>query len=507
MRESNFSFPSQNRASVCITSALYDRRALDCTAILPLINSLTHLTYLTSTSPRIREILTMDGGLERLVRILKTTKVNDKRSGWKWSMAFQCVANVGVRGSETIRTRVVDAGMVPVIITVLDNFLRALDHVRLEKEQQQLLAAQLLTSQHPPLISTTSPSAIPLASTFVGTLESGNVSNVIQMSDESEQPLTSYPRSPNSTSPIFASSEFQNDTSDISHAGSSNMQSVISNSNSATTSTNRFLTAPYDIRSSDDARSDVASWGSVADNEETALTTTLTQLPPTITGTTGTNNQRTSNNNNAAAVSTNSTFEIDVLYREEEILLSLQLLAYLSKYPHLRATFHNAYPPHNVFSLVEKFTHRLHPPEIQYWAGVIMRNACRKDEDRGGIRQCAYMACGKWESYPREFAKCRRCRKAKYCSKACQSKAWSEGHRWWCMERHGHGESDGTTPNGQAISAASMSSGLNGHRSRANLVHSTDNMARSTNRETTPSTTTGTTPHSRGSGSGSVLVS
>ena len=29
------------------------------------------------------------------------------------------------------------------------------------------------------------------------------------------------------------------------------------------------------------------------------------------------------------------------------------------------------------------------PPEIQYWAGVIMRNACRKDESRGGIRQCA----------------------------------------------------------------------------------------------------------------------
>jgi hypothetical protein len=23
------------------------------------------------------------------------------------------------------------------------------------------------------------------------------------------------------------------------------------------------------------------------------------------------------------------------------------------------------------------------PPEIQYWAGVIMRNACRKDESRG----------------------------------------------------------------------------------------------------------------------------
>jgi hypothetical protein len=172
-------------------------------------------------------------------------------------------------------------------------------------------------------------------------------------------------------------------------------------------------------------------------------------------------------------------------YRDEDVLLSLQLLAYLSKYPHVRqafyksrATFHpasvdlptgsrvgagglngtgpgpssrslagtkeqtggffrafssatsrgkekasasSATPTTiantsssssgsttaparqtNVFSLVERFTFRPSstetdlpnpppklPPEIQYWAGVIMRNACRKDDSRGGIRQCA----------------------------------------------------------------------------------------------------------------------
>lgn len=195
-------------------------------------------------------------------------------------------------------------------------------------------------------------------------------------------------------------------------------------------------------------------------------------------------------------------------YREEDVLLSLQLLAYLSKYPHVRQAFYktrvplgpplfapqpprsqstisnlraslnaaasnlieaasaagdsrtasraaaavqaraaaiNAAVPQpiehapNVFSLVERFTFRPSPSEshlprlpqeIQYWAGVIMRNACRKDETRGGIRQCANMVCGKWESYPREFAKCRRCRKAKYCGKECQSKAWADGHRY-----------------------------------------------------------------------------
>ena len=163
-------------------------------------------------------------------------------------------------------------------------------------------------------------------------------------------------------------------------------------------------------------------------------------------------------------------------YKDEDVLLSLQLLAYLSKYPHVRQAFYKqrvsfhpatanlpanraAHQPvagpstartapsqtakevhgffrafasatargkekekappattspgttapsttpqrmTNVFSLVERFTFRPSssendlpnpppklPPEIQYWAGVIMRNACRKDDSRGGIRQCA----------------------------------------------------------------------------------------------------------------------
>ncbi|KAG6828022.1 hypothetical protein H0H87_003059 [Tephrocybe sp. NHM501043] len=157
-------------------------------------------------------------------------------------------------------------------------------------------------------------------------------------------------------------------------------------------------------------------------------------------------------------------------YRDEDVLLSLQLLAYLSKYPHVRqafykprTTFHPASvdvvggrwgrtagkqkeeegasavkekegttsggffrslrgkdreaapapqpapqpqtKPRqtNVFSLVERFTFKPSssetalpnppprlPPEIQYWAGVVMRNACRKDEGRGGIRHAMW---------------------------------------------------------------------------------------------------------------------
>jgi MYND finger len=181
------------------------------------------------------------------------------------------------------------------------------------------------------------------------------------------------------------------------------------------------------------------------------------------------------------------TGPISCMPRDEDVLMCLQLLAYVSKYCALRTYFQkthlvprlkippselnhldcdllcpddyscthdvemHASPPRstqepdlsmeeylqeddfNIFPLVEKFTVRHHSHEMQYWARVVMRNLCRKDDSRNGIRQCAYYQCGKWEHYPREFAKCRRCRRTKYCSKECQKMAWVY-HRHWCQE-------------------------------------------------------------------------
>lgn len=154
--------------------------------------------------------------------------------------------------------------------------------------------------------------------------------------------------------------------------------------------------------------------------------------------------------------------------REEDVLMSLQLLAYVSKYCNLRSYFQKSHlvprlrigkelqllddadmalespgpqqhdeeyllpNDFNIFPLVEKFTVRYHSMDMQYWAGVVMRNLCRKDDTRGGIRQCAYYQCGKWEEFTRQFAKCRRCRRTKYCSKECQKSAWAF-HRHWCI--------------------------------------------------------------------------
>lgn len=133
----------------------FDHTALDTNSSLPLFNSLTHLVYLTSTSPRIREIMTMDGGLERLVRILHDfclsppppenpaifyglcalgshpskplptllPKSYDKHAAYRFSLAFQCIVNIGVRGSEPIRSRVVQAGTLDVVGCILEAWL------------------------------------------------------------------------------------------------------------------------------------------------------------------------------------------------------------------------------------------------------------------------------------------------------------------------------------------------------------------------------------------------
>lgn len=97
----------------------------------------------------------MDGGLERLVRILHdfcicppppenpamlygltppsarqpklTPALNpptfDKHAAYRFSLAFQCIVNIGVRGSEPIRSRVAQAGTLDVVGCILEAWL------------------------------------------------------------------------------------------------------------------------------------------------------------------------------------------------------------------------------------------------------------------------------------------------------------------------------------------------------------------------------------------------
>ncbi|KAI9831323.1 MAG: hypothetical protein M1819_005097 [Sarea resinae] len=629
MREVNFSIPNVNKASVGITTALYDRRALDCTSTLPLINSLNHLAYLTTSSARIRDILTVDGGVERLVCILKEGRSKDMMDMWKWNLAFQCVVNIGVRGSENVRTRVVEADMVPVIATILDNYIKVIDKCREKAEAEVRRNAIRLGSQPkqlarpreyvatsffnrtdrgpsadsrqfrrqapppsieipqpfandpndtvpsdpsamevtptPPAFAVTSPPerttfsrhhhhhhrshdgrhqynaaqnsgtryhAIQPLATAVPTMDVADGFGLRPVRDIDRLPsmlpglqagITSQPESP--TTP-HAPAQARASTPRASSSSTNrprrrpSIRHQLSMSGESDDANGEEM-APDDSAGSDntgepivDIQNDLVMQGmSERDNmleavdaplgltptnasetqeSETFNITHRSAIDGSIMNATGTPNntatmgfspaQPTINVVNANPPTLQSgaypRYPLDrsappgvlaAMPRDEDVLMSLQLLAYVSKYCNLRSYFQQSHlvpklkigsdlemldegspcssaheheeeeeeeylvpDDFNIFPLVEKFTVRHHSSDMQYWAGVVMRNLCRKDDSRGGIRQCAYYQCGKWEEYTRQFAKCRRCRRTKYCSKECQKSAWVY-HRHWCV--------------------------------------------------------------------------
>ncbi|ORY35734.1 hypothetical protein BCR39DRAFT_460837 [Naematelia encephala] len=705
MRESNYNFPPQNRAVVQITHLLYDRRALDTNSALALLNNLTSLTYLTSTSPRIREILTLDGGLERLLDILRESTLPletttapdlwglngpptarvinvDRQISLRHSLAFQCVVNIGVRGSEAIRTRVVQAGALDLVAQILESWLKQKGVHIFAGPLGSQIAFEALAAGRPlpgydrsrrPRSGSTRATVVAHAQGTIGPAASAELEAVptvrasgiagfvsaltghrparqtqsnppppqtdtdVEMADAEvdtdgastgaadesmdldEQPAaeppgsSTTPRAAQSLLPMSipsrpvsrdtqsqassaANSFSGDDVSVIPRAASANSfasdssrtagpsrptplnlgvaripqlaADTISNQSSPMGTPTRnenveglrqagrrgtIVGRPINVNlavrnerrreqtgsgTSDggeeldlptatinagiaQANAQAMGGGTIVPNDPAPGTVPPVEIVEDITGpeepdadaiaaeqarldleagappgqpgaaqtprvppVEAAAPQQTLLNRapDAQIIIANgaprgfqdlgSYVGISSLlnpegdkYSDDSILLALQLLAYLSKYPHVRSAFHHPRRPMhptfnltidyvnnplperppssqtpNIFSLVERFTFRPSPsdpmmfripPEIQYWAGVIMRNACRKDEASGGIRQCANMSCGRWESFPREFAKCRRCRKAKYCSKDCQSKAWSEGHRFW----------------------------------------------------------------------------
>lgn len=617
MREVNFSIPNVNKAAVNITTTLYDRRALDCTSTLPLINSLNHLAYLTVSSARIREILTVDGGVEQLVCILKQGRSRDMMETWKWSLAFQCLVNIGVRGSEDVRTRVVEADMVPVIATLLDNYIRVVEKLRVSGDGQQhpnpsrapkpnsssrdqqpsrpaapdRTAAPVpdhrTVRRHPPppsieipqpyprdtqqggggngdtegaptpqVVLTSPPERTafphdnshrpqqdgpqpgpatqrrrigqPLA-TALPTLENGLAPRPVRDADRlpSMVPglqtggLTSQPESP--TTPLAAAENqnpppppFNDGTrqrppirQQVSGSGESddaNGEDVTMGDDSADTEAAEPIVEVQNAMEIDDVDGRDAMLDDGSEARGRGITIPPNASEPSDAETFNITHRSPADGSivNGAAPAGNGALGFSparttvptvpapgpgaqqapypaylrdrpvtpamlaVMPRDEDVLLALQLLAYISKYCNLRSYFQQTHlvprlkigkdiqvldqangqlvsptePDEdqeeyilpddvNIFPLVEKFTARHNTKDMQYWACVVMRNLCRKDESRGGIRQCAYYKCGKWEEYHRQFAKCRRCRRTKYCSKECQKSAWAF-HRHWC---------------------------------------------------------------------------
>lgn len=509
MRESNFRSAAANRASVNITTTLYDRRALDCTSDRPLINSLNHLAYLTSSSARVRETLCFDGGLERLVAILKeccepvghgvdagcdilspaetftdtssaslrfqpefstqsdvssppaspassessaSSKLPSNCScealvAWKWSLAFQCLLYLGTRGTESIRQRLVEAGAIPVIATILDNYLQTQGAEETEccshhspetpQQQQQRYGLWNQYDQRSPNSATFAPS------------EQGDQVHDTEVDAISSTVPSSMPGATGEVSLLGLEDTTNPATLEASVATMASGDSVAAAA--------PILTSVVMSRAEQFVSQQLSG---VLTNGR--LQSQLTAQPMSVTPP--------------------RKFKDGILIpRVEDVIWSLEILAFVSKYTYLRPLLQSTnlvpklscreptsplllrpefagehtmdvepnrdYDTYdfentddlddefktehlNIFPLVEKFTAHREPIDVPYWSGIIMRNSCRKDETRG-IRQCANFECARWESYPRQFAKCRRCKRTKYCSKQCQLKAWAY-HRHWC---------------------------------------------------------------------------
>ncbi|KAK8110371.1 MYND-type zinc finger protein MUB1 [Apiospora kogelbergensis] len=603
MREVNFSIPNVNKASVGITTALYDRRALDCTSTLPLINSLNHLAYLTTSSARIRDILTVDGGIERLVCILKQGRSKDMMDMWKWNLAFQCVVNIGVRGTEGVRTRVVEADMVPVIATILDNYIKVIEKCREKAEeakQKQLQDHHHRHRSHSHRESSSKPSssfanrsgrlefeqrpfrrqAPPPSIDISAAAYSGASSSASTAAPAAEQSATAEASTSASQFPVssppdraavsnhrhhhhhhhrhesrqgqsFASPSrpvvqplatavpnvdgpegfirpvrdadrlpsmcdppqpwdpmlvlrrrpsirHQNSTADTDDLQTDSVQSDESAGDAEMSGTAEVQTtvnfqdiameegdstlAGTALELTTPTVSEMPDAGTFNITHRAPVDGSIPNVAPTPVPAIGLSPNRPIVPTPQPTMPNHSSVPrylldrplppnpqmLAAMPREEDVLMSLQLLAYVSKYCNLRSYFQKSHlvprlkigkelqlldgdhvtmeslgpqeyeeehlleNDFNIFPLVEKFTVRYHSTDMQYWAGVVMRNLCRKDDTRGGIRQCAYYQCGKWEEFTRQFAKCRRCRRTKYCSKECQKSAWAF-HRHWCV--------------------------------------------------------------------------
>ncbi|KAJ3043266.1 hypothetical protein HK097_001777, partial [Rhizophlyctis rosea] len=133
VRQENFSNPHNGTAAILITPTQYDKRALTCTDPLTLTNSLFNLSYMTSVSTlRIAYVLASDGGLELIVRHLVRLNSNPSTtlSRIAFSAGLTCLSNVAIRGNHMLRRRLVEAGVVPVIIELLTRVVRVLQAMR-----------------------------------------------------------------------------------------------------------------------------------------------------------------------------------------------------------------------------------------------------------------------------------------------------------------------------------------------------------------------------------------
>lgn len=526
---------TKSRTTPLITSTSYNRNALDTVSDIPLCYSLSNLCHLLANIEEIREIISLDGGAGRLIEILLrcTVEIVDENATqesqihiikknsiicWKWSMALQCLVIIGTRGTEEIRQRLVNSGILRLLATILDNYLIIQRNIDFKKNTPANFQYHYLNDK-----------------TNNNNLDKGYNYNA----------LLNFLMQLNITKPKKSKSDKK-----------TNKDSNTENNQKIYFNTESLIHANYS-----ESVSFGKIWNEIAPNIEKSHLKKSLLLNSETSEDIDMLNSYFSGNNTLSIYSPRTTFLNKIIPNYDDVIGCLQLLAFISKYPSFKDTLQNVniiqdislrstdtnlkylkqdltkivnpsignsndavctiqepkngnyhscntdtflselqmlskqielktQLPHktsddilpkimqnyanskdsnrymvyqhlslaanepnsidtpyinendnknewneycNLFPLVEQFTVQSDYTEDEiYWSSVTMRNFCRKDTERG-IRQCANFECGLWESKPKEFSKCRRCRKTKYCSKSCQLVAW-EFHKYWCKE-------------------------------------------------------------------------
>lgn len=529
MRQTSYRSVTGNRATVSISQTVYDRRALDNISDLPLINSLNHLAFLCSTSTLIREAMSHDGALERLVSILHECYIpitdlphilNPSRNhlnplqivkrdrqlaylSWRWTLAYQCIVLTGTRGTLSIRENVVNSGIISIIATVLDNYMiyyNNFDFVnnctipfpfneigdmdtelfKFTDEELQALNSKVDPSDpyyekfvamerlkillgpaanqfnfdvenvaglhlEPNFLTELNTDWQSLAQDDLCVSLSGSfLENVLispprrfflgkvipEMDDVTwGVQLLAFLTKNTAVKPILQSTDLVDSLS---------FRPILENVKSRLAKSVVDLDiTPLSIHTVDNGIADDEE----DDEEDDEPTDDKMDLSPDVTLIEKYFKEIEPLcvvRDSEPIIASNDIDRQDVRLQKEDLL----------KQQFLECSNKNEFSKHlgqddwerifkndtlNLFALVERFTVKGFLNDIvHYWSSVVMRNSCRKHEATG-VRQCANFSCGKWEDHPKQFPKCRRCKRTKYCSRLCQLKSW-EFHRYWCQE-------------------------------------------------------------------------
>lgn len=534
MRQPNRVLPGVSRPVEILWPNIYNRPALDVTSTLPLSTSLNNLRPMVFNLPLLRQAMTEDGGLEALIDIMSTVRrTKDPNEAHVRKLALQCLTQFGIRGPESIRVRTVEAQIVPVLVTMLELFWRAMEpDIRdsIERSLQPSSSSRANASSSKPLqvltrrravtigsISTSperlnglhirlpinrsaltrpptiisSGSVDPSASPQTNVNENSGVpidvdrdrmdvdtsaNNEVEEEGGIDDTITDAEalRSPPPEEDVSFSSAFptenQNPSSQMPPAGSPTIRSTSMDIDGPTVSRvdpqvsegSSPLPSARAVPMAPSSPMEIMERGPVPPNAPL-----IPYAVPPVDAT-----YRHLESLQHSHVPSVSLRRISALHttsqqdwrvpRSEDIHECLETLAYLSKYPKLRAYFnstrfvpsllyHWATPEDsikevNVFEIVERFTFsKYHPDTICFWASIVMRHYSRKD-DVVTKRQCGNLQCRAWETDDpgKKFICCPKCkysslqvqtdfRRTRYCSKGCFSRAWP-GHSHWCVD-------------------------------------------------------------------------